>query len=77
MHAARCYVGCVHIADKHLKCLLVSHMRDGKSTSTVCGKHNICFEIYLVIWDLFVWLCSETVVTATCLAKRKNIPFIF
>lgn len=52
-------------ADKYL---LVSHMRDGKQTSTVFGKH---FEIYLVIWDLFVWLTifCRTDVTAAGLAN--------
>lgn len=39
VRAAQSHVGCVHIADKHLKCLLVSHMRDGEAASTELGKH--------------------------------------
>lgn len=52
----------MHIAEKYLKCLLVSLMRDGKQTSTVFGKHfhllgNIFSHMgfvcvaYCMLWD--------------------------
>lgn len=48
MHADQFYVGyCMHIADKHLKCLLVSDMSDEKQTFTVFGK------LFNLLWNVF------------------------
>lgn len=54
MHADQSHAGYGHVADKHLKCLLVSEME--KEHLQYLANTFICFEIYLVIWDLFVWL---------------------
>ncbi len=52
--------------DKYFKCLLVSHLRDRKTSAYVANTF-ICFEIYSVIWDLFLVACAQRLfVTAAC-----------